>query len=204
MLKVLRKNAPVKKRYIRANEAPFMNKVREKEIMKWWQHKNVFLKKKKKRTLESQVPYDKERAIVPAFYGEKNGTILKILTLQKIRTIIYSGKLWNVCFTVAIFENFQVRLLYSKTIRVMSSVLGMYPLMKLLKKIKRLDVKKACQDTDVTTKIIKSNGNMFADFLFVDLNNSITSSVFPSNQENAKISPVHRKNSKNKTQVRTS
>ena len=34
MLKVLSKNAPVKKRYIRANEAPFMNKVREKEIIK--------------------------------------------------------------------------------------------------------------------------------------------------------------------------
>ena len=86
----------------------------------------------------------------------------------------------------------------------MLSGLGMYPLMKLLKKIKRLDVKKACQDTDITTKIIKSNSDMFADFFFVDLNNSITSSVFPSNQENAKISPVHRKDSKNKTQLRTS
>ena len=52
-LKVLSKNAPVKKRYLRANEAPFMNKVLKKAIMKRSQLRNVFQKKKKRRTLES-------------------------------------------------------------------------------------------------------------------------------------------------------
>ena len=46
VLKVLSKNAPVKKRYIGANEAPFINKVLKKAIMKRSQLRNVFLKKK--------------------------------------------------------------------------------------------------------------------------------------------------------------
>ena len=58
VLKVLNKNAPVKKRYIRANEAPFMNKVLKKAIMKRSQLRNVFLNKRK---LESQVAYNKQR-----------------------------------------------------------------------------------------------------------------------------------------------
>ena len=45
VLKVLSKNAPVKKRYIRANEAPFTNKVLKKAIMKRSQLRKVFLKK---------------------------------------------------------------------------------------------------------------------------------------------------------------
>ena len=48
----------LKKRFIRANEAPFMNKVLKKAIMKRSQLRNVFLKK---RTLESQVAYNKQR-----------------------------------------------------------------------------------------------------------------------------------------------
>ena len=45
VLKILSKNAPVKKRYVRASEAPFMSKVLKKAIMKRSQLKNVFLKK---------------------------------------------------------------------------------------------------------------------------------------------------------------
>ena len=51
VLKVLSKNAPVKRRYLRANEARFMNKVLKKAITKRPQLRNVF--QKKKRTLES-------------------------------------------------------------------------------------------------------------------------------------------------------
>ena len=47
VIKVLRENAPVKKRYARENEAPFMNKVLKKTIMKRSQLRDVFLKKKK-------------------------------------------------------------------------------------------------------------------------------------------------------------
>ena len=63
--------------------------------------------------------------------------------------------------------------------------------------MKRLDIKKACQDTDIAIKVIKNNSNIFADFFFFNLNNCIASSVFPSNLKNAKITPVHKKDSKN-------
>ena len=48
----------LKKSYSRANEAPIMNKVLKKTIMKRSQLWNVFLNK---RTLESQVAYNKQR-----------------------------------------------------------------------------------------------------------------------------------------------
>ena len=68
---------------------------------------------------------------------------------------------------------------------------------EITKEIKRLDAKKACQDTDIPTKVIKNNSDIFADFFFLNLNNCITSSVFPSNLKNAEITPVHKKDSKN-------
>ena len=60
--------------------------------------------------------------------------------------------------------------------------------------MKRLDIKKACQDMDIATKVIKNNSNIFADFFFFNLNNCIASSVFPSNLKNAKITPKDSKN----------
>ena len=75
----------------------------------------------------------------------------------------------------------------------MPSVLGTYPLMKLLKETKRLDIKKACQDTDIATKVIKNNSDLVADLFFLNLNNCIASSLFPSNSKNAEITAVHKK-----------
>ena len=49
--------------------------------------------------------------------------------------------------------------------------------------------KKACQDTDIATKVIKNSSNIFAGFFFLNLNSYIASSVFPSNLKNAD-SPV--------------
>ena len=69
--------------------------------------------------------------------------------------------------------------------------------MKSKKKILNLDVKKACQDTDIPTKIIKENCDIFADFIFQNFNNGIASSVFPTSVKNANIAPVIKKDSKN-------
>ena len=92
VIKVLRENAPVKKRYARENEAPFMNKVLKKTIMKRSQLRDVFLKKKKKH-LKVKLHIINKGATVPASCEKKNETILKTLTLQKFLTIRYSGKL---------------------------------------------------------------------------------------------------------------
>ena len=68
---------------------------------------------------------------------------------------------------------------------------------EITKEIKRFDAKKAGQYTDIPTKVIKNNSDIFADFFFLNLNNCIASSLFPSNFKNAEITPVHKKDSKN-------
>ena len=82
----------LKKCYIRAKEASFMEKIIKKAIMKRSQLRNVFLKKKKKLLKVKMHIINKEN-IPPASYGKKNETILKILTLRNFLTIRCSGKL---------------------------------------------------------------------------------------------------------------
>ena len=67
----------------------------------------------------------------------------------------------------------------------------------ILKEIKSLKANKATQNTDIPTKLIKENPNIFADFIFENLNGSISQSVFPSALKLANITPVHKKDSKN-------
>ena len=50
---------------------------------------------------------------------------------------------------------------------------------KDMKEIKNLKPNKATQITDVPTKLIKENSDIFADFIFENLNESISQSVFP-------------------------
>ena len=57
-LNVLNKHAPVKKRYIRSNQAPFMNKNLQKSFMTRSRLRNKFLKN---MTRENKVAYNKQR-----------------------------------------------------------------------------------------------------------------------------------------------
>ena len=68
----------------------------------------------------------------------------------------------------------------------------------ILKEIKNLKSNKATQNTDIPTKLIKENSDIFADFIFENLNDSISQSVFPSALKLANITPVHKKDSKSK------
>ena len=63
---------------------------------------------------------------------------------------------------------------------------------------KNLKANKVTQDTDIQTKLIKENSEIFADFIFENLNDSISQSVFPSALKLANITPVHKKYSKSK------
>ena len=56
-----------------------------------------------------------------------------------------------------------------------------------------LDVSKACQDTDVPSKIIKENTDIFASFLHSSFNTPVTNSEFPSVLKQANITPVFKK-----------
>ena len=60
-----------------------------------------------------------------------------------------------------------------------------------------LDTTKACRDTDITTKILKENADIFSDFLFAYCNaNVVKSSKFPSILPLADIIPVFKKGDK--------
>ena len=56
---------------------------------------------------------------------------------------------------------------------------------EMLHEIKQLDTRKACQDTDVPSKIVKMNSDIFADVLHQNFNDAIATSVFKQNLKNA-------------------
>ena len=68
----------------------------------------------------------------------------------------------------------------------------------ILKEIKNLKANKATQNTDIPTKLTKENSVIFADFIFENLNDCISHSVFLSALKLANITPVHKKDSKSK------
>ena len=56
----------------------------------------------------------------------------------------------------------------------------------------------ATQNTDISTKLIRENSDIFADFIFENLNDSISQLVFPSALKLANITPVYKNKSKSK------
>ena len=67
---------------------------------------------------------------------------------------------------------------------------------EILKELNKLATDKAIQDTDIPTKLIKENSDIFANFIFENLNNCISDSIFPTSLKNAIITPVHKKGAK--------
>ena len=56
-----------------------------------------------------------------------------------------------------------------------------------------LDSSKACQDSDIPTKVIKSNSDIFTDALYSAFSRSLETSVFPPSIKLANVTPVHKK-----------
>ena len=54
-----------------------------------------------------------------------------------------------------------------------------------------LQSNKATQNTDIPTKLIKDNADIFAEVILISLNKCIEESVFPSKLKLANITPVH-------------
>ena len=67
---------------------------------------------------------------------------------------------------------------------------------EILKEINKLNINKAKQNTDITTKIIKENSDIFGDLIFPNLNCRINTSSYPSLLKRADITPLYKKNSK--------
>ena len=56
-----------------------------------------------------------------------------------------------------------------------------------------MEISKTCQETDIPTKIVKQNADIFANVLVSNFNGSIEKSNFPSILKNATITPVFKK-----------
>ena len=61
------------------------------------------------------------------------------------------------------------------------------------KEILNLNVAKPSQDTDIPTKIIKKNPDIFSDILFKEFNKSLEICKFPSSLKMANVTPVYKK-----------
>ena len=59
-----------------------------------------------------------------------------------------------------------------------------------------MSTSKGTQETDIPTKIIKDNSDIFADFILSSSKTCIANSEFPSSLKLAHITPVHKKDSK--------
>ena len=68
---------------------------------------------------------------------------------------------------------------------------------QILKEILNLDLTKTSQDTDIPTKSIQDNADIFSDFLLSGFNKSIPTSIFPSKLKQTIITPVFKKGDKN-------
>ena len=54
---------------------------------------------------------------------------------------------------------------------------------------------KPCQDSDMPTKISKSNSDIFIDAPYFEFNRSLEANVFPPSMKLAILTPVHKKSS---------
>ena len=79
VLKVLNKEAPIKKKFIRVNEAPFVTRKPKKAIMVRSRLRNTFLKHPAN---ENKNNYGKERNFCVSLLRKEKKTTLKILTLK--------------------------------------------------------------------------------------------------------------------------
>ena len=64
---------------------------------------------------------------------------------------------------------------------------------KTYKSLQNLDKKKTCQENDIPVKIIKSHNYIFSYFMHHNFNNSLFSSIFPSELKKADIISIHKK-----------
>ena len=64
---------------------------------------------------------------------------------------------------------------------------------EILRDVLNLDVSKACQDTDIPSKIIKENADIFTSFLHSSFNTSVTNSELSSVLRQANITLVFKK-----------
>ena len=89
---IFNKHAPIKKKYLRANEAPFMTKELHNAIMKRSRYRNKFLKDKSQTSREN---YKIQRNLCKKLLRKTKKSYFESLNTKKSRIIEPSGKLFS-------------------------------------------------------------------------------------------------------------
>ena len=253
--RILDKDAPQKKEYLRGNQSPFMNKTLVKAIMVRSKLRNLFLKNK---TEENRSNYSKQRNLCVTllrkskreYFGNLNEKNLcnnkkfwsvvkpllsnKVVSNEKIIIVENDKIIENGKQSATVLNNFFSNIIKSLGIpqykdaepvgqSISDPVLKViikyrsHPSIKaikeqcntnlyfsfsqighdeIMKELNNLDTNKTIQNTDIPTKLIKENSDIFANFIFENLNNCISHSIFPTSMKHAIITPVHKKGPK--------
>ena len=69
------------------------------------------------------------------------------------------------------------------------------------KEIRNLDPSKSAQGSDIPTKVIKENCDIFAQFLTNCFNKSVDTSKFPTDLKLAEVKPAHKKGAKSQKEI---
>ena len=254
-LDVLNRHAPVKQKYIRANQAAFMNKTLQKAVMDRSRLRNKFLRD---RSNANKVAYNRQRNYCVSLFRKEKRNFFENLDTKKITdnkefwrtvkpffadkaksndriTLVKDEKIISNGKDIAeIFNNFFVNVVSNLNISFDQNLLcesGQTddPIRRIIeqyknhpsilaindnvdsaytfsfnfvtfedvfKEIRNLDKKKASQDTDIPTRIIKENADIIAKFLFLNFNNAVRESKFPDSLKNANVTPVYKKDSR--------
>ena len=67
----------------------------------------------------------------------------------------------------------------------------------VLKEIKKLNLSKAVQDSDIPVKILKENADFFADYIYLQFNEVVDSSKFADFFKSADIAAAFKRGSRN-------
>ena len=248
----LDKHPQLKKRYVRANQSPFMNKTLSKEIMNRLRLRNKFLNAKSDIDRKA---YNKQRNyLVRLLRNEKknfyNNLDTKVVTdnrtfwktvkpllSEKVTkhskiNLVEDDKIVSCDDQIAkkfteYFINIPILNMPSNGYKCPDSseqdsilkILDKYknhPSIKLIKaknnsqvfkfsqigieefkkSFQSLDPKKAAQNDDIKTNLLKKNVDFFVKHARDDINDSIRSSKFPNELTQADIAPAHKKKSK--------
>ena len=251
VFKVLEAHAPVKEKYIRYNQGPFMTTDLRKAIMnrsrllnkfkkdnseqnKWAYKKQrnlcVKLLKKAKRTFYNTLDVKKIsdnktfwKTIKPNFTEktikdqkitlvENDSVISEDSELVEVFSKYFESVVKNLNIQRPIFSqehddpianaitNFEQHpsILKIKENRNVCSPFSFEPvsLDEIIKETLNLDASKATQKSDIPTKIIKQNQDIFSEFIFENVNNMIDTDIYPEQLKWADVKPAHKKGSR--------
>ena len=100
-IELLNLHAPMKEKYMRANNSPFMNKSLHKAVMTRSRLRNKFLKNPSNA---NKINYTKYRNYCTELFEKEKKLFIIILILNPFQTIEHFGKLLNLCSLINISQ----------------------------------------------------------------------------------------------------